>query len=782
MEDKTQMNADLPINDQQTSPEENPIEIEQPEAPVVNPISTEEFPETIVTPDEEPVIPEDLTIPEELVIPEESVIPGEPTEAEQEALPDDASAVSMIAEAEAPIASVIQPEELPAVEETEVTQDALPSEDQLETADSMLDVITEQHEVAPVEVPVVEPIPEVALVTEVVEENTEPAIVAEPAVTAIAPEELPEVEEEHDEDEDIAEDPLETEEKYQTLLREELVTAMEEVVALDDISIMKRRIALIRVAFMNKTRDEKNARFEKYIQDGGEKEAYSDAPDALEERFRNAFNTYKDKKAAWEVDQEKLRHQNLIEKQHILEQLKELINSEESLKKTYDEFRELQEKWSHIGMVPRTENNNLWQNYHFLVEKFFDKVKINRELRDLDLKRNLEHKVALCEKVEELLIETSIDRSFRLLQQYHREWKEIGPVPMDKKDEVWERFKRTSDLINDKRREYYDQRQEELDKNLLAKKELCEQAEGLVSSEMTTIRHWQDHTDKINELFKIWKSIGPAAKAQNDEVWNRFRSIMEAFFAAKKDFYDKLKDEQINNYNMKLDLCVQAESLKFSTDWRKTSQELINLQKRWKEIGPVPRKHSDKIWKRFRAACDDFFAAKSAHFSGLQGKESENLRMKEDLIKRVEAHAFTDDKSENLETIKGFQREWMEIGHVPINDKDRIQKTFRDAIDSKLKDLNISSVEMNRSNYRTKLDSMRDNRDGGKMISRERMQIQNKIAAIQEEINLWENNLGFFAESKKAQILKEEFAKKINKAKQEVALLEAKLKMLREVE
>ena len=587
-------------------------------------------------------------------------------------------------------------------------------------------------------------------------------------------------EDEDEEEEEVIDDADETEEKYQGLDRSQLTEALEEALQTEDISRVKRKVSLIRVNFLNKTRELKNERFEAYIAEGGEKESYDESPDDLELKFQALFTRYKERKAAWGEEQEKIRLKNLEAKQQILEELKVLISSEESLKKTYDEFKVLQEKWSGIGMVPRTETNNLWQNYHFLVEKFFDKVKINKELRDLDLKKNLESKIALCEKAEELLLENSLDRSFRLLQQYHREWKEIGPVPMDKKDEVWERFKHTTDLINDRRREHYEQRQEEYDKNLLAKNALCDQVEELVSAEVNSIKAWQEQTDRLNELFKIWKSVGPAPRSDNDKVWQRFRGYMEAFYTAKKEYFDKLKDEQLNNYNLKLDLCVQAEALQQSTDWKNTTRELINMQKRWKEIGAVPRKHSEKIWKRFRAACDTFFESKDAYFKNIHSNENENLEKKEQLIKQIEEQEYSDDKAANLALLKSLQREWMDVGFVPIKEKDRLQKAFRDAIDKKLKELNISSVEMSRVNYREKIDNLKDKQDGGRLISKERMHLQNKIKELQDEIHLWENNLGFLANSKKADLLKEEFAKKIEKAKQDLALMEAKLKMLRE--
>jgi hypothetical protein len=429
-------------------------------------------------------------------------------------------------------------------------------------------------------------------------------------------------------------------------------------------------------------------------------------------------------------------------------------------------------------MVPKTEVNNLWQNYHFLVEKFFDKVKINKELKDLDLKKNLEQKIELCEKAEELLIEPSILKSFKQLQRYHEMWKEVGPVPDDKKDEIWDRFKSATDKINMRRREHYKILQDDQENNLAAKTALCEKAENLLTQEVNSIREWQEMTRHFNELFKIWKSIGPGPKKQNDEIWDRFKVALDNFFTEKKEYFGKLKDQQVNNYNLKLDLCVQAEALRDSTDWRETTRELINLQNEWKNIGPVPRKNADKIWKRFRTACDEFFSNKQNHFSSIRDEEGSNLKKKEELIKQVEEYVFEGSKSDNLSILKDFQRQWTETGHVPFKDKDRLQNAFRDAINKQLDKLNISNAEMNLANYRTKFDVIKNTPDGDRQVYRERTFMQNKVAKLREDIMLWENNIGFLADSKKANLLKDEFEKKIEKAKAEVITLEAKLKFL----
>ncbi|MFU8844488.1 MAG: DUF349 domain-containing protein, partial [Bacteroidales bacterium] len=491
-----------------------------------------------------------------------------------------------------------------------------------------------------------------------------------------------------------------------------------------------------------------------------------------------AFEVYRDKRQAFNEQQELQKQENLEKKKLILEELKALIESEESLKKTYDEFRSLQDKWRELGMVPKAELNNLWQSYHFLVEKFFEKVKINKELRDLDLKKNLETKIELCEKAEELLLESSVHKAFKKLQTYHQQWKESGPVSQDKKDEIWERFKNASDKINQRRREHYDSLKDEQQNNLHAKSALCEKAEELLRRENNSIREWQENTNQISELLKVWKTIGPAPRALNDQIWERFKSSLDTFFSAQKEYFQSIKDEQMNNYNLKLDLCTQAEAIQNSTEWRQTSQELINLQKEWKKIGPVPKRHSDKIWKRFRAACDHFFKNKSEYFSHLKQHESENLTLREELIRKIESFAFDKDKNKNLEILKEFQREWTEIGHVPFKDKDRLQTEFRNAINKQLDKLKINKAEMQAINYRQRIEEIKDQPNAGRIINNEINFLQNKRKKIEDEVKLWENNIGFLANSKKADLLREEFEKKINAMKGEIEVLAEKIKLL----
>jgi hypothetical protein len=699
--------------------------------------------------------------------------------------------------AEEPITAVVDEQvesTAPVAEALSVTTDKPVALPEIVAEESITAVVDEQFEsIAPVaddlSVTDAQPVAEPAVV---VEETTSAA--GDDQAVTIAPVEgevllLPEDAVEDDETDEIEVNEQEKEAipLFENLDREQLVGKLEELVTDSNVNAIKSAVGLIRLAFLKLNKDYKQELYQKLaeVADDTDAETAPDAQpmqdDAIEERFKTAFNIYKQNKGKYIEEQEKLKIKNLEAKNQILDELRLLINSEETLKKTYDEFKILQERWKTIGMVPKGDINTLWQNYHFLVEKFFDKVKINKELKDLDLKKNLEAKIHLCEKTEELLLEPSIIKSFKNLQQYHEEWKEIGPVPQDKKDELWDRFRSATEKINERRREYYNEMQESLEQNYTAKVILCEKAEQLMATESDSIKAWQDVTAQFTELLKIWKTIGPAPKKQNNEIWARFKASLDGFFNAKKEYFNKLKEQQMNNFNLKLDLCVQAEALRNSTDWKNTSRELINMQNEWKKIGPVPRKQSDRIWKRFRAACDEFFSSKSEYFKNVSGHEEENMKLKLDLIEKVKEFSVGDDRNLAIETLKDYQRQWMEIGHVPIKEKDRLQTDFRALVNKHFEKLKIDSATMGAMNYRNRVDRMtKDAPDAGRIISKERSFVQGKIQQLQDEIKTWENNIGFFAKSKTANLLKQEFEKKIDKAKEELQLLEAKLKMLRE--
>lgn len=565
---------------------------------------------------------------------------------------------------------------------------------------------------------------------------------------------------------------------YTVLDKQQLIEKLEEALKADDVNSIKNKVSSIKVNFVRILKEEKQKLLDKFLEDGGKKEEFVNIIDDQEQKFNEIFNIYKTRKNSFNLELEKQKLENLAKKRQILEELKALVNSEENLKKTYDDFKALQDRWKETGQVPRTEITDLWNNYNFFVEKFFEKVKLNKELKDLDLRKNLETKMQICEKAEELLVEKSILKSFKRLQELHDEWKDTGPVPADKKDEIWERFKAVSDKINVNRKEYYENLHGEQESNLQAKTALCEKMEQIAAADIITPQDWKEKTEQVDELEKLWKSIGQAPVKLNDEVWNRFKTAVNAFYNIKKEFFSELKDNQINNYNQKVNICIEAEALKNNTNWKLTTNSLLKLQEEWKKVGPVPKKHSDKVWKRFRAACDEFFNNKQQYYANIQNVEVENLNKKEEMLKKVGEFVVGENKNENLEALKNIQREWMEIGHVPMDQKDRLQNEFRGAINQLMDKLKISSAEVSTMDFKNRLDVIKNSPEAGRILSKEKSFLEQKISSLKSEINLWENNLGFLASSKKADILRAEFEKKIKDAKNEVLIMETKLKMI----
>ncbi len=580
--------------------------------------------------------------------------------------------------------------------------------------------------------------------------------------------------------------------EYSSFNLEQCVAEMEKLVTEPNFNVVKQRVGVLRskvLEFIREKRRKLQAEYEaaktealnKAAEEGQEAPQipeFSYEPDELEKRFNDAFRIFKDNKAAFIENLEQQKIKNLELKNNIIESLKNLLESETNLKVLNDKVKEFQEQWKTIGPVPQAESTNLWQNYHFHIEKFFDIVRMNREMRMLDYKKNLEMKLQLCEKAESLLLNDSINQSFNELQELHRQWKEIGPVPDDKKEEIWERFKTASDQINQRRREHYDKLFAEEQNNYNAKVVLCEQAEEIVNKPVEQISEYNDTADKLTELLNLWKTLGPAPAKLNDEIWMRFKSNLDKFFQQKKEFFQQIKDVQMQNYNQKLNLAIQAEGIADRTDWKQATDEILALQTEWKNIGATPRKYSDQIWKRFRAACDKFFEAKSNYFNNAQTEETENLQKKEELIQKIISYEFGEDRNANLDAMKEYQKQWLEIGYVPRNEKDRIYTEYRNAINKRFSELKVSAEDIRHSRYQSRINDIMHNPNAEKLIDREKNLLTNKLARLREDIVLWENNLGFFSNSKNADILTAEFRKKIESAKREVADLEYKIKMM----
>ena len=597
-----------------------------------------------------------------------------------------------------------------------------------------------------------------------------------PETAPLADEVMPDIVEapEMDEDEGVEDIALDGLNKLQ------LVEMLEELVQDSDIQNIKDKVAAIRLHFNKLNKEDMDNELDQFLQGGGEAESFQHVEDPIEQRFNAAFGIFKANRAKQNEDLEKQKVENLSKKQAILDELKEIIASDESLKKTYDDFHALQDRWKEIGPVPAAENSNLWNNYHFLVEKFFDKVRIGRELRDLDMKKNLDSKIELCEKAEELLDEKSITKAFKALQKLHEDWKEVGPVPQDKKDEIWERFKAATDKINQIRREHYSKIEEEQTSNLETKKALCDKAEELIAEDYQSVNAWQKKSTELAEIFGIWKTVGPASKKDNEEIWQRFRGTMDTFFAKKKAFFAGLKDRQTENLERKTQLCIEAEALMDSSEWKTVTEQMKKLQEEWKTIGPVPKRHADKIWKRFRAACDTFFNRKNEHFSGRRTEEDANLAAKKALIEEIKAFQLTPSRNENMEAIKAFQKRWIEIGYVPMKHKDAINKEYRELIDGLFDMMRKNQNEASTNEFREMMEGWKDDPSANDKVRRERLTLQNRIQKLRDEIAAMENNIGFFAKSKNAELMRAEYEKKINKAKEDLKVLEAKLKIAEE--
>jgi hypothetical protein len=534
----------------------------------------------------------------------------------------------------------------------------------------------------------------------------------------------------------------------------------------------------IKVLFYKKLKLEAEDRKNKFLSSGGKIEEYRVWIDPDDAKVKHLLEKYREKRTDYNKIQEAEKYDNLKKKYDIIDKIKDLVNREESINKTFHEFRALQNEWHSVGVVPQASLKDLWENYHHYVEIFYDYIKINKELRDLDLKKNLESKILLCEKAEELLLEPNPVNAFRSLQDFHNQWREIGPVPVESKNDIWERFKEATAQINKRHHEYFEKQKDDQRRNLDAKIALCEEVEAINKLEMKNFRDFDDKADKVVELQKIWRTIGFAPKKQNNKVYQRFREACDAFFEKKRGFYADNKEIQLNNLQRKTELCIQAESLQESTDWKATSDALIRLQKEWKEIGPVPRKQSERSWKRFRKACDHFFNRKTEFFTDLDTSYEDNLTAKLAIIDELEKFEPGADVQAAFERLKELQRKWTDIGFVPFNMKDEITTKYRNVLNKEFDKLKIADEDKSILKYKTKLDNLKANPKASRKVRNERDKFFTKIKQLESDIVLWENNIGFFAKSTNAETMIREVEDKIENAKKLIKTLEEKVKMI----
>ena len=554
---------------------------------------------------------------------------------------------------------------------------------------------------------------------------------------------------------------------------EEMVSLFAKMLDEEPVQSLRRVVEAVKIAFYKAHRAEVEAQRRAFVEAGGDEAEFVPAADAQELRLKDLFKEYRRRRDEFIASLDAEKEANLKIKLQIIEELKELVNSDETLNHTFTKFRELQQRWKETGIVPQQNVKDLWETYNLHVENFYSFIKINKELRDLDLKKNYEQKIALCEQAEALVLEPSVVEAFHKLQKLHDEWRETGPVANEYKEVLWERFKAASSRINKQHQEHFESLKGEQVKNLELKTELCAATEELAAQPLTTRKEWNRASDRLLEIQKTWKTIGFAPKKDNNRIYERFRTACDKFFEAKRQFYAGVKAEMEHNLQLKTEICEAAESLMNSEEWKKATDELIALQARWKEIGAVSRRHSDAIWKRFRAACDKFFERKASHFASVDGEYEENLRQKLALLDEM---AAADVKAGGYDVIREFQRRWGEIGFVPIKQKDAIQKKYKAAVDALFNTLRGSERDRSMNRFREKVSTLKS--AGSNRLRSERERLYNKVRQLEQEIGLLENNIGFFAKSKNAEALVADVKAKIDRAREEMAAAIEKVKLI----
>ena len=573
--------------------------------------------------------------------------------------------------------------------------------------------------------------------------------------------------------EQMAENVHDAEDKFAGRGKEELVALFTRMLEEQPVQSIRRDVEALKIAFYRIRRAEVEAARRKFIEEGGAEEDFAPAVDGVEVQLKELFKEYRRRRDEFIANLEAEKEKNLQIKLGIIEELKELVNSDETLNHTFTKFRELQQRWKETGIVPLQNVKDLWETYNLHVENFYSFIKINKELRDLDLKKNYEQKVALCEQAEALVLEPSVVEAFHKLQKLHDEWRETGPVANEYKEVLWERFKAASSRINKQHQEHFEALKGEQVRNLELKTELCAATEELAAQPLTTRKEWNRASDRLLEIQKTWKTIGFAPKKDNNRIYERFRTACDKFFEAKRQFYSGVKAEMEHNLQLKTEICEAAESLMNSEEWKKATDELIALQARWKEIGAVSRRHSDAIWRRFRAACDKFFERKGAHFASVDGEHEENLRKKLALLEEM---AAADVKAGGYDVIREFQRRWGEIGFVPIKQKDAVQKKYKAAVDALFNTLRGTERDRSMNRFREKVSSFKS--AGGNRLRSERERLYSKVRQLEQEIGLLENNIGFFAKSKNAESLIADVKAKIERAREEMAAAIEKVKLI----
>ena len=556
--------------------------------------------------------------------------------------------------------------------------------------------------------------------------------------------------------------------------KEEVIERLQEISQQEEIA-NKSVLDSIKQTFYRLRNAEVEMARKSFEENGGNPEEFISPKDELEEQFKDIMSSIREKRNAIKAEEEQEKQANLEKKLAIIERMKGLTESSEEANKAYNEFKKLQTEWNEIKNVPATQINELWKSYQLYAEKFYDLIKLNNEFREYDFKKNQEIKIHLCESAEKLAEEEDVISAFHQLQKLHQEFRETGPVAKEQREEIWARFKAASTIINKRHQQHFENIKEKEQRNLDEKTVICEIVESMEYDKIQTFQEWHDKTEEILALQAKWKTIGFAPQKMNTKIFERFRAACDEFFKRKSEHFKSLKVNMSENLERKKQMCEKAESLKDCTDWKETAEILAKLQKEWKEIGPIAKKHSETIWKRFVSACDYFYEQKNKAESSTKVVELENLEKKKAILNKLAEYNEMDADSINAETIKQLTKEWNAIGHVPFKDKDRIYKQYRTLVDSLFNKLNISASQKKLKNFKSNISNKENN------IYREREKLVRAYEYMKNEIQTYENNLGFLnSASKKGNSLVQEMNRKVEKLKADLELILKKIEVIDE--
>ena len=537
----------------------------------------------------------------------------------------------------------------------------------------------------------------------------------------------------------------------------------------------RNEVEALKQAYYKIHRSEVDELKKAFLTAGGEEKDFVAPEDETESKIKELLNVYKEKRAAILAEEERVKAANYALKLQLIDQLKALIESQEDFNKLYNDFKDIQQRWKEVKAVPQEHVSELWKNYQIYSEKFYDIIKINNQFRDYDFKKNLEMKTALCETVEKLQTEPDVISAFHQLQKLHQQWREIGPVAKELREDLWSRFKAASTIINKRHQEHFEGLKAKEQENLEAKTAICEQIENIDFPALKSFKDWEEKNKEVIALQDKWKTIGFAPKKSNVKIFERFRAACDVYFNRKSEFYKNIKDEMEKNLELKKVLCEKAEALKDSTDWKSTTEKMIALQKEWKTIGSVARKHSDAVWKRFITACDYFFEQKNKNVSSQKSVEQTNLAAKKALIEKINTIDEA-DHDEALAALKGYMTEWNTIGHVPFKEKDKIYKEYHEAVDKQFDRLKVDQNDRKMQTFRNSLSDMSNGERGKGKLYGEREKLMRMYERMKNELQTYENNIGFLSiSSKGGGGLLKEMERKIDKLKDEMALIIKKI-------